>query len=152
MTGGYVFTGVCLSNFWGATPIWLTRGVPRSQVQAGGTPFPSPGGGYSFPGLEWGTPHLDLRRGYPPPPHLNLGRGTLQLDLGKGYPLPGPPTPTSRSGPRMGGYPQPEQHSVYLLRGGRYASCVHAGGLSCLTMLSPNFLRHLMSIYEFCVF
>ena len=25
-----------------------------------------------------------------------------------------------------------EQHSEYLLRGGRYASCIHAGGLSCL--------------------
>ena len=26
-----------------------------------------------------------------------------------------------------------DQHSEHLLRGGRYASCVHAGGLSCLS-------------------
>ena len=25
-----------------------------------------------------------------------------------------------------------EQHSEYLLHGGQYASCVHAGGLSCV--------------------
>ena len=34
----------------------------------------------------------------------------------------------------MGVHPQPretEQHSEYLLRGGRHASCVHAEGLSC---------------------
>ena len=42
--------------------------------------------------------------------------------------------------PSRGGYPSggptqgtpPDQHSVYLLHGGRYASCVHAGGLSCI--------------------
>ena len=37
--------------------------------------------------------------------------------------------------PRHGtGYPPPpetDQHSEHLLRAGRYASCVHAGGLSC---------------------
>ena len=33
------------------------------------------------------------------------------------------------------GVPSPhstEQYSEHLLRGGRYASCVHAGGLSCV--------------------
>ena len=30
------------------------------------------------------------------------------------------------------GYPQLEQHGVYLLRSEQYASCVHAGILSCL--------------------
>ena len=38
-----------------------------------------------------------------------------------------------------GGYPawggtQLGQHKEYLLHGGRYASCVHAGGLSCFKM------------------
>ena len=31
-----------------------------------------------------------------------------------------------------GGSAKIEQHREYLLHGGRYASCVHAGGLSCL--------------------
>ena len=30
-----------------------------------------------------------------------------------------------------GGSAKIEQHREYLLNGGRYASCVHAGGLSC---------------------
>ena len=50
----------------------------------------------------------------------------------RGYPPPGPGngTPLSRSDPRTGDVPLPEQHSVYLLSGGWYASCVHAGGHS----------------------
>ena len=40
---------------------------------------------------------------------------------------------------RMGYLPHPpqteQQHSVYLLRGGRYARYVHAGGLSCLIIV-----------------
>ena len=35
---------------------------------------------------------------------------------------------------RWGGSAKIEQHREYLLHGGRYASCVHAGGLSCLTV------------------
>ena len=37
------------------------------------------------------------------------------------------------SGPAAGGggSAKIEQHREYLLHGGRYASCVHAGGLSC---------------------
>ena len=31
-----------------------------------------------------------------------------------------------------GGSAKIEQHREYLLHGGRYASCVHAGGLSCV--------------------
>ena len=38
-------------------------------------------------------------------------------------------TPPARSG--WGGGTQLGQHREYLLHGGRYASCVHAGGLSC---------------------
>ena len=44
---------------------------------------------------------------------------------GWGTPHP-PPTP-----PWLDGVPSPHQHSEHLLRGGRNASCVHAGGLSC---------------------
>ena len=43
-------------------------------------------------------------------------------------------TPWVRVGtPSQGGYPpaRTDQHSEHLLRGRRYASCIHAGGLSC---------------------
>ena len=61
--------------------------------------------------------------GYPP---VRLGGGTpLRRDEDTPPPLSGwiwvPPPP-----------PETEQHSQYLFRGGRYASCAHAGGLSCL--------------------
>ena len=43
--------------------------------------------------------------------------------------------PTGRGGGQVqlagGGSAKIEQHREYLLHGGRYASCVHAGGLSC---------------------
>ena len=45
-----------------------------------------------------------------------------------GYPGQVPPP----SQVRMGGT-QLGQHREYLLHGGQYASCVHAGGLSCFT-------------------
>ena len=45
-----------------------------------------------------------------------------------GVPRSGNPPPPARSG---GGGTQLGQHREYLLHGGRYASCVHAGGLSC---------------------
>ena len=60
-----------------------------------------------------------------------------------GYPAGGVPWPggvpcrggTCRGYPGWGGVPwggtQLGQHREYLLHGGRYASCVHAGGLSC---------------------
>ena len=38
-TGGYVFTGVCLFNFWGGTPFQVRMGGTPSQVwMVGGTP------------------------------------------------------------------------------------------------------------------
>ena len=33
-----------------------------------------------------------------------------------------------------------DQHSEHLLRDGRYASCVHAGGLSCLSRIFSGFV------------
>ena len=64
-------------------------------------------------------------------------------DGGGGGPAPGTPP---AGGPRPG-YPPPhqEQHSVYLLRGGRYASCVHAGGLSCFISFSFTPFSHACS-------
>ena len=65
----------------------------------------------------------DTWGGYPA--RSSWGGGTL---LG-GYPARG------RGYPTGGGY-QVGQHREYLLHGGRYASCVHAGGLSCLLCFS----------------
>ena len=117
--------------------------LPRSrwwytsfQGPGEGAPFPGPDGGVPLPRSRWGVPpsqvgqgvplvsrmgypHLDLGRGYP----LVLGRvSSPHPDLGRGYPTP--IEVRSKDGGKGG------QHSVYLLRGGRYASCVHAGGLS----------------------
>ena len=55
-----------------------------------------------------------------------------------GYPAGGYPGGVPPSQVRMGGVPcrggtQLGQQKEYSLHGGRYASCVHAGGLSCLT-------------------
>ena len=96
----------------------------------GDTPFPVPGTGYYYlPRSGGGTLLLS-------------GRGVLLPQVGGVLPSQaGGTTFTGRVLPSQiwggggttlpGGYPLLEQHSVYLLRGGRYASCVHAGGLSC---------------------
>ena len=108
---GTVFTGVCLftSVGGGGTPSsWRGgRGVPSSQVWMGDTPFP---------GLDWGDT---------PFPGLD-GRDT---------PFPGLDGRVPPSQVWTGGTALPEQHSVYLLRSGRYASCVYAGWLSCVDRL-----------------
>ena len=87
------------------------------------------GGGHTLARSAWGTPLLGLGLGRPPPietrwwysPHWDW----------MGYPPPpswtgsgNPPPPT-----------ETEQQSEYLLHGGRYASCVHAGGLSSLNLI-----------------
>ena len=98
------------------TTIWLTGGyplprsrwgVPSSQVQVGGAgyPLPLPGKGVPLPPPGKGVPFPPPGKGVPPWPGLIPGRGG-------------------------GGYPLPEQHSMYLLRGRWCASCVHAGELS----------------------
>ena len=115
----------------GVTPCGRWGQVPPSQVQAGGgSPFPGRDRRYLHPR---GYPPVS-RMGYhpiwnwkggTPHPTQSWEGGHPPAGSGKGYP------PQSRSGPRTGGTPQPKQHSVYLLRGGWYTSCVHAGGLSC---------------------
>ena len=147
---GTVFTGVCLSTGGGGgypvryppggypgpgttpggypdTPPRGVCGPPREGTQTPGVPRP----GYSPPG---GTQTWVPPGGYPGPPP----GGPMS-----GYPpggVPGHP-PGGVPGPR-GGYPGPGtppgggtrvgQQKEYSLHGGRYASCVHAGGLSCL--------------------
>ena len=60
-TGGYVFTGVCLFNFWGG-------GVPHHMSEEG-VPHPRSRWGYlGYPPtmIGWGTPHPGLDGGgYP---------------------------------------------------------------------------------------
>ena len=92
-------------------------------------------GGYVFslftPG--WG-------RGTPSPSH-NTSTGPTSF-LGGGYPSDwsqvrtggGGVSPHDEGSPQPGmGYPPPRigRQMEYLIRRGRYASCVHAGGLSC---------------------
>ena len=101
------------------------------QVQPGGWgTLPGPARGLPWQGVpDLGTPPTRV------PPGQVSWEGTWP-----GYPLPGyPPTrvaPPSQGSPPArgvpgGGVPRSGQHREYLLHGGRYASCVHAGGLSC---------------------
>ena len=95
--------------------------------------YPQPRSGWEYPQC---TPHPRLDRvlpiqdwmGYPPYP----GRDTVSLCLG----LDGVPPPR----PRLDAVP-PTPIQGWMLRGGRCASCVHAGELSCLDF----FLLHLSS-------
>ena len=111
----------------------LDRGVPPFQVWMEGTPFPGQGSvphPRGYPHQQDGVPlHLDLGRGYslhqedrvPPCPGLD-GVPPIQQDWMGVHPCP-----------KLDGSPhqETEKHSQHLPRGGRYASCVHAGGLSC---------------------
>ena len=85
MTGGYVFTGVCLFTFLGV-------GDTPSQVWMGGGPIPGGGTpsqvwmrGYPIPGLDGGThPRCWV-------PHLRSGRGHTPIqDLDRGVPRVSP--------------------------------------------------------------
>ena len=109
MGEGNIFS-LCVSSHLdggGGTPIQLTREIPPSKVQAGGIPIQLTGGVTPFPGPG--------------------GGGTTSSWQGVYPSQAGIPHPSSI--PSL-----PEQHSVYLLRGGWCASCVHSGGLSCLTL------------------
>ena len=84
---------------------------PECHGAAGGGGYParsSQGGG--LPWLGGGT----LPGGYPGQGGTLSGGGTLAGGV-----------------PCLGGGTQLGQHREYLLHGGRYASCVHTGGLSC---------------------
>ena len=122
-------------------------GVPHSQVQVGVPPFQVqvgvPTWGYPFPG-PGGTPSQVQAGGTPFPGPV---RGLGVPPPGKGV------SPCAGQIPGLG-YTLPEQHSVYLLRGGRYASCVHAGGLSCFTDFTHLTETHSFHIgfHFYCLF
>ena len=130
-------------SWWGGTP---------SQVQIEGTPFPGldgrtlsqvQTGGTPPPALGRGTPTLTLEEipsQPPPPPTQTWEGGTPTLTWEGSTPQPGPgkvppPPPQSWPGTCTGRVPQLEQHSMYLLHGGRYPSCVQAGGLSSIYLI-----------------
>ena len=119
-------------------------GTP-SQVWVGGYPIPVPGrgatpsqvqvGGYPIPGPGRGVPQLG---GYP------SQRGDTPA---RGYPSSlGVPQPEGGY-PSQGGNPPPRNSKHLLrLRGGRYASCVHAGELSFINLVG---LRGKVSVVRF---
>ena len=76
-----------------------------------------------------------LAGGYPGGGGTLVG-GTLAGGYpGRGVPWQGYPGQVPPNRVRMGGGTQLGQHREYLLHGGRYASCVHAGGLSCFVLV-----------------
>ena len=123
-------------------------GVPlpaggRPPARWGALPGYPPAGGCPPRELPWGVPTWGIPQrggclpGYPPaggaPSWVSPSQGGARL-LGGGPAQGTPPgTDLARRGARPGypPLPQQEQHSIYWLCGGRYASCVHAGGLSC---------------------
>ena len=153
LMGGYPISGPAGYPISG-----LGRGVPHPRSGQGGYPIPGLDGGVPHPRSGWGevtqprsgqggTPTQVWTGGYPNPgldggvPHPRSGWGVPHPRSGWGG------TPWDRVPPDLEwGTPQtwdgvpptwdgvPPQHGEHLLRlrGGRYASCVHAGGLSCL--------------------
>ena len=124
------------SGWWGYPHLRSRQGVPPSQVRKEEVPHPADRGTL-IPGQDRGYLH----------PRSGQGGISISSQNGGGYPIllmgeysilpiggtlipgqDGAPLPGQDGG---GGYPQLEQHTVYLLRSGRHASCVHAGGVSC---------------------
>ena len=137
-TEGYGLTRVCPSIC-----LFTPRGVPgQVQVQAGqgGTLM----GGYLPPRSRWGVPG-QVPMGVLPLPGPDWG-GTLTRV---------PPSPAGYPHPpgqvQMGGGTRVGQQKEYLLHGGRYASCVHAEGLSCYIVVM-ELLMLLSAAFDFiCV-
>ena len=153
---GKVMFSVCPHLGGYPYPIMLCNISQNSMGQPpGGYPYPimlcnisqnamgQPLGGYPARS-SWGGTLPGPARGYPGqvPPRARSDGGVPDLGTPPpgypppGYPLPeNPPArvPPTRVPPQRGrGVPRSGQHREYLLHGGRYASCVHAGGLSCL--------------------
>ena len=123
-----------------AVVVWNLKAGSNAEILLP-TAFRRNGEGNVFTGvcpftpMEGVPPPGQLGGGYPS--QVRMGGTPSQVRMGStpfpgqdgGTPFQGTPHPGLRSGQQ--GYPQLEQHGVYLLHGGRYASCVHAGGLSC---------------------
>ena len=77
-------------------------------------------GGTPCPRQDWLLPVQGRAWGTTPPPRPGLGTPSARTGVH--------PQPVMES-------PQTKQQSEHLLRGGRYASCGHAGELSCFCAL-----------------
>ena len=117
---------------WGGYPARSSWGgtLAGGGTQSGTPPQPGQDGGVPWPG--------GYLTGYPPGGYPGWGGPWSGTPLG-GYPGRGgtlvryPPRPgQDGGGTLLGGGTQVGQQKEYSLHGGRYASCVHAGGLSCL--------------------
>ena len=148
---------VCLSTLVGGGYPIPGRGVPPSGLDGGGWGWrrgwgvPQPGlDGGGYPSQVWMVGGTLARSGWWGVPHPWGGGYPSHVWMVGGYPghvwMVGGTlgTPWARSGwwgtqvpphpPWLDGVPPPppsHQHSKHLLRGRLYASCVHAGGLSC---------------------
>ena len=161
--GKVMFSQVSVCSHFGGLPHPATEGYPIQGPDGGRVPHPRSRWGVPNPRSGWGVPRWgypsDVQMGVSNPrsrfrtgwntPHTDLGSGTLPVQDWMGYPRPGMKYPPSRPGIEYpppgwtGCYPPPyqetEQHSKHLLCGGWYASCVHAGELSCLYFTSNSF-------------
>ena len=141
----FLHLSVCLST--GGTPARSRWGeVPRpgpdggggtlARSRWGGIPWPGPDGGYPDQVQMGGTP-ARFRQGDTP------GGGTLKDNqVGEpptldGVPLAGMGYPPAG----IGHPPSTGQQMEYLICHGQYASCIHAGGLSCFLTFSLQILE-----------
>ena len=92
----------------------LSQGVPQWLV----------------PGPFWAVPQPGQDRGLPQP-DPDKGRYLGQVRMG--VPWPGIEYPLLHPGIRF--LPAIGHQTEYLIQDGRYASCVHAGGLSCIWVM-----------------
>ena len=104
--------------FLGDTPVTHPRSLPRGVPQSQARINPSP---------RWAYPKTEV----PFQPGQDCG---IHPPHDK---APPPPQPGQDRYPPLD-WDRTEQQDKYLLRGLRYASCVHAGGLFCLQMYFEN--------------
>ena len=123
--------------------------VHTSKMGGGYSVLPM-GWRYPIPGQDWGYPNSGPRWGVPPSQVRRRGTPSQVQDRG-GTPISGQDGGVHWSQVRTGGgLPQLEQHSMYLLHGMQYASCVHAGGLSCFVpKLTLSFTRKVANILQY---
>ena len=109
MMGGYIFTLCVNPHLGGGGPrSQIFGGSPRSQIFGGGVP------GLRFSGGGVGSP-VSIKGKI-----FDTRSGLIHVQTGEKIFVEGPPPP-----------PPGNSKKLLWLRGGRYASCVHAGGLSC---------------------
>ena len=103
------------------SPHFRGGGVPHLRSGSGEYPISGLGGG--------GYPISGLGRGGTPS-QVQVRRGTPSQVWGVPHPRSGGVVPRPRSGGILRVPPPRNSRHLLRLRGGRYASCVHAGGLS----------------------